>query len=313
MPITLWRFLKFQAVSAAMRGGKCIPMHDPNALIQTLDYRGTPALQLRTVQGDSAIVALYGAHLLSWVPAGASEQLYLSPLTPMRDGAAIRGGVPVIFPQFSARGTGMRHGFARIQPWKLLSQDVANGLSEVVLRLSEQDATLASWPHRFCCDLRIALQHQCLEIQFTVHNTGVQGMSFTAALHTYFEIGSLASVKLDGLQSLTYEDTGRAGFQEEALLQPRSALDRIYFDTPSLLSLESASGGLGLQSHGFTDTVVWNPGNAEMPDVPQADRDRFLCVEAALIGRPAQLAPGMQWQAGQRWTHTAKRLADLRS
>ena len=70
-----------------------------------------------------ATVLLHGAHLLSWVPAGGGEQLYVSPKTAYANGEAIRGGVPVIFPQFSTRGPLKRHGFARSKPWQLVSAE----------------------------------------------------------------------------------------------------------------------------------------------------------------------------------------------
>lgn len=41
-----------------------------------------------------ASVALQGAHLLSWKPAGEEEVLWLSNNTPFKQGVALRGGVP---------------------------------------------------------------------------------------------------------------------------------------------------------------------------------------------------------------------------
>ena len=52
----------------------------------------------------SAEISLHGAHVLSWKPAPARECLYLSPNASQAPGAAIRGGIPVIFPQFAGLG-----------------------------------------------------------------------------------------------------------------------------------------------------------------------------------------------------------------
>ena len=82
---------------------------------------GQPALCVRAPDGAQATVLLHGGHVVSWIPAGADEQLYLSPaagLEALQSGQAIRGGVPVIFPQFAERGDGMRHGFARVSSWR---------------------------------------------------------------------------------------------------------------------------------------------------------------------------------------------------
>lgn len=72
---------------------------------------------LTTSSGARAEIALQGAHLLSWIPEGGSERLFLSAASQFRSGAAIRGGVPVIFPQFGTFGSLPKHGFARILPW----------------------------------------------------------------------------------------------------------------------------------------------------------------------------------------------------
>ena len=66
-------------------------------------------------------IYLHGAHVTSWVPAGGDERLFLSQKSEFRPGAAIRGGVPVIFPQFGGLGTLPKHGFARTLPWDLSS------------------------------------------------------------------------------------------------------------------------------------------------------------------------------------------------
>ena len=65
-----------------------------------------------------ATVLPYGAHVTSWITADGDERLYLSGRTAYRAGAAIRGGVPVIFPQFSDVGPLPRHGFARTRAWR---------------------------------------------------------------------------------------------------------------------------------------------------------------------------------------------------
>ena len=82
---------------------------------------GLDAVELRASDGASAVVTLHGAQVVSWRAAGTGgEQLYLSPRSAYADGTAIRGGVPVVFPQFSDRGPLVRHGFARSRPWRLL-------------------------------------------------------------------------------------------------------------------------------------------------------------------------------------------------
>ena len=52
----------------------------------------------------------------------------------------------------------------------------------------------------------------------------------------------------------------------------------------------------------IVDTVVWNPGAgkaAELKDLDDGGWRRMLCIEAAAIGTPIQLAPGQSWHGSQ--------------
>ena len=85
----------------------------------TVKYGTLPTVKITAPSGAQAIVSLYGAHLLSWKTADGQERLFVSHKSSLDASRAVRGGVPVIFPQFAARGTGMRHGFARVSTWRL--------------------------------------------------------------------------------------------------------------------------------------------------------------------------------------------------
>jgi len=59
---------------------------------------------------------------------------------------------------------------------------------------------------------------------------------------------------------------------------------------------------VGIQQQGFEDAVVWNPGAAKcaaLADTPADGYQHFLCIEAAQIERPVQLAPGDSWVGRQ--------------
>ena len=65
---------------------------------------GLPKIVLEAPDGARAELYLHGAHVTAWTPAGAGdERLFLSAASEFRADAAIRGGVPVIFPQFAGR------------------------------------------------------------------------------------------------------------------------------------------------------------------------------------------------------------------
>lgn len=81
---------------------------------------GRQSVTATNSDGSSIVVYEQGAHLAHWRNANGDELLYLSPKAVYDDRTAIRGGVPIIFPQFGARGSlKPSHGFARLRPWKL--------------------------------------------------------------------------------------------------------------------------------------------------------------------------------------------------
>jgi glucose-6-phosphate 1-epimerase len=97
-----------------------------------------PKVILTAADGARAEVYLHGAHVTSWLPAGASEdRLFLSRRSRFAAGAAIRGGIPVCFPQFATQGPLPSHGFARVTAWDLVRADVLDdGSARAVLRLT---------------------------------------------------------------------------------------------------------------------------------------------------------------------------------
>ncbi|MET0540521.1 MAG: D-hexose-6-phosphate mutarotase, partial [Variovorax sp.] len=113
--------------------------------IQSLEFRGQPALSLTLPAGDRAVVALHGAHLLSWTTADGVERIYLSPKALFDGKSAIRGGVPVCWPQFNQRGALPKHGFARNTAWQVVPGDEG----PLMLTLHDSEATRAIWPHAF--------------------------------------------------------------------------------------------------------------------------------------------------------------------
>jgi glucose-6-phosphate 1-epimerase len=259
---------------------------------------------LTTSDGASCQIHSDGANITSWIPAGGVERLFLSPRSAFGPGAAIRGGVPVIFPQFAARGPYSRHGFARRSVWTALGGEmfeVGRGRFE----LRESAATLAEWPFAFHCELEVLLGGRELEIRLRVENSGERPFSFSAALHTYFTVENLAAACLLGLEGARYLDSAageRVAVQAESELAFAGEVDRIYPDAPGRLTLREANRSLTIAQRGFSDTVVWNPGEGkggDLTDLEPGGWRKFVCVEAALIDPPVTLGPGGDWSGSQ--------------
>ena len=282
------------------------PLAQPRALYPTgpISFNGQPAVQLRSPNGAQATILLDGAHVVSWIPAGHEEQLYLSPESKYGDGAAVRGGVPVIFPQFNQQGPLPKHGFARNRAWQVQVAEVRGEHAFAVLTLSDDEATRAIWPHAFTLELTVSVDDRRLEMELAVLNTGEAAFEFQAALHTYLGCGDVRHAQLEGLLDQNYHDA--------VLDQPRQQwidvvtiaqeIDRIYWNAPKELTLRETGRRLLIQSHAFDDVVVWNPGPekcAALPDMPDDDWLQMLCVEAAQIGDRVRLAGGQEWVAMQ--------------
>ena len=262
-------------------------------------------LSIQSRDGASANIASQGAHLCSWIPAGGVEQLFMSNRSAFQDGVAIRGGVPVVFPQFSNQGTLPKHGFARTSEWRLSSTGLLeNGAAEAVYELKENIARLTIWPHVFRAQLRISIMANALQMKLEIHNSGDTHFSFSTALHTYLAVTDISASSLHGLQGLHYRDSTKAnqpGIENESSLIIQGEIDRIYASAPARLELRQPHQTLAIHSTGFADAVVWNPGPAAtaIQDMEAGGEKRMLCVEAATILQPVSLAPGDSWSGSQ--------------
>lgn len=263
---------------------------------------GLPKVTLHTPDGARAEVYLHGAHLTSWKTADGVERLFLSPRAEFRAGAAIRGGVPVIFPQFSGLGPLPKHGFARNHAWDLI--EIGEGMAR--LRFSGKAETEAVWPHPFTCEMRIQIGGACLEMTLTVVNTGDYPVEFHAALHGYFAIESLGAARVTGLGGLRWRDNPTARDHEDSspVITFGTEVDRTFFAAGDrVVELEESSRRMRFTQSGFADAVIWNPGpdvGAKIADLEPTDYLRYVCVEAAAIRPSLALAPGGVWTGIQR-------------
>ena len=119
-----------------------------------------PGVQIHHKGGTYAVLDA-GAHVLNWTPPGQQPVLWESPLARFEPGVAVRGGVPVIFPWFSAGLTGDRtpaHGFARTANWvrESVTDDVATtGRLQVVHSLTADGFDSAPFVARLIAELRL--------------------------------------------------------------------------------------------------------------------------------------------------------------
>jgi len=274
------------------------------AVCREVVYAGWPATELQLPCGDRVVVAQHGAHVLSWV-AGGRERLYLSPCSAMDGHAAIRGGIPVCFPQFNQRGDLPKHGFARNQSWTVKPARLEGDQAHLALALSDGAATRQWWDQAFEALLLIELTPGALQIELAVRNTDSKPLRFTGALHTYLAVSDVAQARLRGLGGCAEWDSVT---DRHATAAPElcfaGEFDRVYSAAPQGYELQDGAHTLAIaQDMDWAHTVVWNPGAAKcatMLDLPPDGWQHMLCVEAAQVYEPICIEAGDFWQGAQR-------------
>ena len=273
-------------------------------------FAGLSASELILPHGDRLLVALHGAQVLSWV-SGGQERLYFSPQSILDGQAAIRGGVPVCFPQFNQRGPMAdrlpKHGFARNVAWLADVPELGADHVRLTLRLNDNFQTRAWWPQAFALALHIDLSPGALQLTLDVHNTDDQPLAFSGALHTYLAVPDVTQAALQGLggqpewDSLT--DTHAPA---PDTLRFAAEFDRVYESGPQPMMLNDT---LHIsQSPSWANTVVWNPAQAlcqSLTDMPKDGWRHMLCVEAAQVFEPITLPAGGRWEGWQQLTVVA--------
>lgn len=263
------------------------------------------SLALTAPDGAHAEIALDGAHVVAWVPAGETDnRLFVSARSNFGPGASIRGGIPIIFPQFGKFGPLQQHGFARNVRWRVPPGD-ATDAGHARLVLTDSEVTRALWPHAFALTLDVHVAGDSLTVALNARNTDSAPFTFTSAFHPYFAMQDALTSHVDGLAACMYRDALQHGAmvaETHPSIAITEALDRVYYSAPDTLVIRDGVRALHIEKHGFPEAVIWNPGESGTrgrADFVPGDEHRMLCVEAACIANPVTLAPGEVWTGVQ--------------
>ena len=262
---------------------------------------GLTRVDLQHASGARCEVYLHGAHITSWRTPQGREVLFVSRASRFQDGVPIRGGIPVIFPQFGD-GPLPKHGLARTRAWTVARTTLgADGAVSIILWLEDDAQTRARWPHSFCLQLKVSLG-LALTLEFSVKNPGSAPITFQAALHTYFQVADITRTSLCGLKGTAFNDflqPGPAAEMREIVTFDRET-DRIYINAPKRVVLEDLKNKrtIAIEKSGMSDIVLWNPWIKKsrlLEDFGDEEYRRMACVETGHLRAPAILAPGAQW------------------
>ncbi len=246
-----------------------------------------------------------GAHLMQWTTHGV-DRLWLSPLSDIDQAGALRGGVPVLFPQFAAFGPLPKHGFARTADWEPVPvRNPSAERAEVSFQLRDSEATRQLWPHAFEMTLDVRASAEDLTMVLTITNTGREAAHFTAGLHTYLAVSDPQATitGLEGCHEWDGAQTSDPAFSRR-IGGPLRALDErdaviAGAQAPVVLN-DDILGSVQVAAEGFAHRVVWNPGpGQQLPDVAPGDESAFVCIEPVSV-IPIALSPGAVWEGRQQ-------------
>lgn len=257
--------------------------------------------ELCTRRGARCRLQSSGAHILSWQPADGPEQLFLSRYSGIGPGLPVRGGIPIVFPQFADLGNLPKHGLVRQREWQFRQMIQAADEHSCLFTIADDERTRAVWPHRFQLEYAVCLSDNSLQLTLSVENRDQHDWSFQCALHSYFGLSS-GPAQLTGLQYKPFFDRQR---QQNVAASPEpqvlinSSMDRIYQHDSGVLRLQQQGSCLRIKDEGFANKVIWTPWleQAGFIDDLALDEGRgFVCIESANVNPALSLAAGESWR-----------------
>jgi len=238
-----------------------------------------------------AEIAVLGAHVLQYQPIDQEPLLWLSKQAIFEQGRAVRGGIPLCWPWFGDHPNDSSlpaHGFARTAQFELTGiKSSDNGETLITLRHENSDAHRNLWPHPFVLDVDISVGEK-LSVSMTMTNHSPETLSFTSALHSYFNISDIKTTIIQGLDGTAYFDKVQdfAAFEQSGDITIDQEVDRVYVPTRSdvLIVDQGHKRTLRIAKSGSHSTVVWNPWidkAAAMGDFNDDGYQNMVCVETS--------------------------------
>jgi glucose-6-phosphate 1-epimerase len=247
-------------------------------------------------------IYLHGGHVTRWKPASTDEVMFLSGLTNWSAAKAIRGGVPICFPWFGPKLdqlTAPQHGFARTREWVL--EKVAETVDGIVVEVSDSsdEHTRSLWPYEFQIFHRVTFG-PTLKMELEVRNTGAKSFTFEEAQHSYFQVGDVRQIAVQGLENVRYldkTDDSRIK-QQKGDITFCGETDRVYLDVTGGTNIEDRvlKRRIMVSKSASKATVIWNPWTEKaraLADLGKDDWQRMVCVETCNLQESAiTLEPG---------------------
>lgn len=254
----------------------------------------------------SARIALWGGHLVSFIPKSGIDILFQSANAggdSRFDGQHL--GVPVCWPWFAEHDSQEDyplHGLVRYLRWQLVGVDrYKNGDIKIILKLNSSQHPIIEdmWPQAF--ELRLVFRlGDGFRIDFFAANLSEQVMTIGEALHTYFYVGDTNEASIEGLDNKLYIDKldDNKHHTQAGHVSPCIDFDRVYQHSGEAICLVDPvlKRKISLSTEGSANAVLWNPGvdgAKHYSNLEVEDYKHFVCIETAnALENTYELEPG---------------------
>ncbi|WP_434678872.1 D-hexose-6-phosphate mutarotase [Pseudomonas sp. R1-18] len=270
--------------------------------IESIQYDELNCWRIRHGNAE-LLIAQQGAQILSYQVDGQQPLIWLNEEAVFKRGKPVRAGMPVCWPWFGnlernpesvqamrqSAEPAKAHGEVRALDWELLGVGEDGEALLVELVLPQAEGRLPGWPHNVALKLSIRLD-QALNVSLVSYNGGDEAVTLSQALHTYFAVSDVRQISVEGLDGLRYIETleNWEERQQAGDLAFAGETDRIYLDTPNLLSIVDPQWQRRIQIHatGSNSAILWNPWiekTGRFTDMAADGWQRMVCVETANV------------------------------
>ncbi len=270
----------------------------------------------------SCRVLLWGATIVSWVDE-EKEMLFVSNKSKYDEKKAIRGGVPLVFPQFGKHGESKmaQHGFARITKWSVKESAVEAYGAKVVFEICSNEESKKLWPHDFCLNYVVEVKAGSLSSTLECTNTDANPWKCQSLLHTYFVVPDIKTLRVAGFEGVEYMDQLNPHNIKNNILTKETSnaveitkeVDRIMQDIygkAKIPDIQLNFGGKQISvkikksAHMVSsgrwlndvpcDVVLWNAWIDKCKstgDMDTNDYQRYVCVEPGTVSKFVEVYP----------------------
>jgi len=208
---------------------------------------------------SSVCIYNFGATVTSWI-VNNQEQLFVSNSAIFNSKKAIRGGIPLVFPQFGTKDGSLlsQHGFARNSEWIYINDKnyskCSSQCATVSFKLESNDDTIKLWPNHFKCIYTITLKDNQLYTKLSCENTATSESESAnppfiaqSLLHTYLRVSNINDIEVEGLNSRHYYDQleNKKSYETRERVKVFREIDRIMSPTTTTTSVNAAGAGAG--------------------------------------------------------------------